>query len=130
MSYTITTKDHKILRYIKKHPCSCSDSPIQLGETAKYRFEELYSLGYFEPASYTKNEFGEITSTGIYKLSPKGLAYFENRWSLKVEDTKAFIKREIITIVTAFITAAATTYILPEFINLCKLLLMQLSQLK
>lgn len=122
MSYTITTKDYKILKYIKKHPYSSSDLPTRLGKTAQYRFEELYSLGYFEPDSYTKNEFGEITSTGIYKLSPKGLAYFENRWSLKVENTKAFLRREIVTIITAFITAAATTYVLPLLINLCKFL--------
>lgn len=122
MSYTITAKDHKILKYIKKHPCASSDLPIRLGKTALYRFEQLYSLGYFEPASYTKNEFGESTSTGIYKLSTKGLAYFENRWSLKIEDTKAFVRREVVTIITAFITAVVTTYILPVLINLCRFL--------
>lgn len=125
MSYTISIKDHKILKYIKKHPSSASDLPEHFGKTAQYRFDELHTLGYFEPESYTKNEFGELTPTGIYKLSTKGLVYLENCWTLKIEDIRAFIKREIITIITAFITAAATTYILPTFLNQCKLLLFQ-----
>lgn len=122
MSYTITTKDHKILKYIRNHPCSASDLTARFGKTAQYRFDELHRLGYFVPMSYTKNEFGELTPTGIYKLSTKGLIYFENRWSLKIEDTKAFLRREIITIITAFITAATTAYLLPYLPILYKLL--------
>ena len=107
----ITFKDIKILKYVKKHSCKPSELPASLGKTAKARFDNLYDLGYFAPASYTKNEFGEITSSGIYKLSDKGIIFLENLWSIKIDNLKAFIRKEIATIITAFITALITSVV-------------------
>lgn len=125
MSDNITTIDYKILKYVKNHPCSPSELPNLLSKTVAYRFNNLLNLGYFEPASCVKDELGALKPSGIYKLSPKGLTYLENCWSIKIDDIKTFLRREILTIITAFITAAVTTYILPVLFNLCKLLLEQ-----
>ena len=121
----LTFKDIKILKYVKNHSCKPSELPASLGKTAKIRFKNLYDLDYFVSASYTKNEFGEITSSGVYKLSDKGIVFLENLWSIKIDNLKAFLEREVITIVTAFITAAATSYALPYIVNLVKSLLMR-----
>lgn len=123
---SLTSKDIKILKYIKNNPCSPSELPLSFGDTSKLRFYNLLNIGLIEPIqTFEKDECGACKTSDVCKISVKGVAYLEDIWSIKIDDLKALIERESVTIITAFITAAATYYALPAIFSLLKSLLMQ-----